>query len=80
MVKGPLIGIQPEKKGKSLQSPWVSISRTWLKVEALAKFKIGNGQRMTFWTDLWEGETSFNVLFPRFFRIIICPKGLVAIH
>lgn len=35
----------------SLRSPWISITRTWPKVDALATFKHGNGTR-TIWF-LW---------------------------
>ena len=68
------------KDGKSLRSPWVSISRSWLKVEALVKFKLGNGHWIAFWADRWEGEILFNLLCPRFFRIAFLPNGSVADH
>lgn len=34
------------KTCNSLQSPWIDISRTWLKVDALSTFKLGNGIRI----------------------------------
>lgn len=61
----------------SLRSPWVSISRTWLKVEALAMFKVENG-RTTFWLEPWVNKTPLIDLFPRFFRISLNPRGAIA--
>lgn len=64
----------------SLHSPWISISRTWLQVEALATFKLGNGIRIAFWLDPWLGPVPLNICFPRLFRIALFPNGLVAEH
>ena len=36
------------KEGKCLRSPWVSISRSWLKIDALATFRLGNGRWIAF--------------------------------
>ena len=63
------------KFNNGLKSPWVSISRTWRKVEALALFKLGNGRRIAFWTDLWIG---LNLQFPKLFIIALLPSGSVA--
>ncbi|XP_038903695.1 uncharacterized protein LOC120090219 [Benincasa hispida] len=68
------------KGGRSLKSPWVSISKTWLKVEILATFKLGNGSRIAFWLDTWEGHSPFNILFSSLFRITTLPNGSVADH
>lgn len=59
------------KDSKSLRSPWVSIFHPWLKVEAWAKFKLGNGR---------EGDTSFNNWFSKFFRIASLPEVPIAEH
>ena len=32
------------KNGKCLRSPWISTSKSWLKVDALSTFKLGNGR------------------------------------
>ena len=32
------------KEGKCVRSPWVIISRTWLKMESLATFSLGMGE------------------------------------
>lgn len=53
---------------------------TQRKESGAATFKLGNGQRISFWSDSWEGEVSFNFLFPKLFRIALCPNGLVADH
>lgn len=63
-----------------LRSPWISISRTWLKVEALAVFKIGDGRRIAFWLDPWVDKISLKVCFPRLFKIASNPNGSVSEH
>ena len=66
------------KDGKSLRCPWISISRTWLKVDALATEKLGNGCGIAFWLDTLESEVPFNFLFPRLYKVALLPKGSVA--
>ena len=62
-----------------MRSPWVSISRSWLKIDVLVTFRLGNG-RTAFWLDPWESEIPFNSAFPRLFKIAILPNGTVADH
>lgn len=62
----------------SLHSPWIGISRTWLKVEALAIFKIGNGRRVAFWLDPWVDRSPLKVIFPRLYKISLNPNGAVS--
>lgn len=57
------------KSGLSLRSPWISISRSWMKIKALATFKIGNGNRVGFWIDPWIDKLPLNLRFPSIFRI-----------
>lgn len=61
-----------------LRSPWINISRTWVKVEALATYKLGNGSRIRFWMDSWVDKLPLNVLFPKLFKVAINPQGSVA--
>lgn len=49
-------------------------------MEALAKFKLGNGRQISFWLDMWEGDTSFNSQFSKLFRITSLLKGSIAEH
>lgn len=54
----------------SLRSPWISISRPWLKVEALAEFRVGNGCRTIFWLDPWIEKLPLSSRFPRLFTLV----------
>ncbi|TYK01564.1 hypothetical protein E5676_scaffold451G001410 [Cucumis melo var. makuwa] len=66
------------KEGKCLRSPWVSMSRAWLKIDALTTFRLGNVRRVAFWLDPWESEIPFNSALPRLFEIAILLNGWVA--
>lgn len=57
------------KIGNSLRSPWISISRTWLKVEALAMFKIENSSIISFWSNPWDGLVPLCSSYPRLFKV-----------
>lgn len=63
-----------------LRCPWVSISRTWLKIEALATFRLRNRRRIAFWLDPWKGESTLHLTFPQLFKITLLPNGSVADH
>ena len=62
----------------SLRIPWISISRSWLKVEALAVYKVGNGRRVAFWLDPWVDKSPLNTLFLRLFRISLNKSRAIA--
>lgn len=64
----------------SLQSLWISISRSLLKIEDLAVFNLGIGSRIIFWVDPWLNNTPLSNCFPRLYRIALNPKGSVADH
>lgn len=44
------------KNGNNLRSPWISVSRNWLKVGDLATFKLGYGFRIAFWLEFGSVE------------------------
>lgn len=69
-----------EKFGKSLRSPWISISWNLLKMDVLATYKLGSGHWIGLWLDAWEGEVPFNILFLRLLSVALHPKRLVANH
>lgn len=52
------------KFGMSLHSPWMSISKAWLQVEAFAIFKLGNGKRISFWQDSWDDISTLYAYVP----------------
>lgn len=68
------------KEVANLRSPWISISRQWQKIEALAIFKVGDGRRITFWSDPWIENLPLKVRFPRLFKLALKPTGTVADH
>ena len=68
------------KEGVSLRSPWLSISCLWLKVERLATFKLGVGNRIAFWLDTWTKFAPFSIWFSRLFQIATLRNGSVANH
>ncbi|TYK30072.1 hypothetical protein E5676_scaffold216G00450 [Cucumis melo var. makuwa] len=47
----------------SLSSPWISISKSWNKVDSLPLFKIGSGMRKAFWYDPWADLIPRRTLF-----------------
>ncbi|KAA0059964.1 hypothetical protein E5676_scaffold194G00030 [Cucumis melo var. makuwa] len=59
---------------------WVSIARVWRSVDSLALFKLGNGHRIGFPTDLWVGNAPLKEQFFKLFKIAILPNGSVAAH
>lgn len=62
------------------ESPWISISKTWMKFGSLATFKLGNGNNIFFWLDLWCSGHSFKESFPHLYRIATLPKGSISDH
>ena len=62
----------------SLRSLWTSISKQWLKMEVLVKFKVGNWCRISFWQDPWIDKLPRSSRFPNVFKIAAKPKGSVA--
>jgi len=51
------------KSGNSLKSPWIGISMVWRKLEALTSFKLGKGNRIAFWSDVWVEEPLLELAF-----------------
>lgn len=49
-------------------------------MDALATFKLGNGAKVSFWLDSWDGLDSLISSYPRLFKIALRPKGSVAEH
>lgn len=68
------------KSSLNLLSPRINISRSWWKVEALAAFKIGNGNKVRLWNDPWIDKLLLNVRFLCLLCITLNPKGSVAEH
>jgi mannosylglycoprotein endo-beta-mannosidase len=43
-----------------------------------AKFTVGNGSKVRFWTDLWTGDSPLSSRFVRLFQISAEPEGLIS--
>ena len=43
-----------------------------------AKLKLGNGRRIRFWEDAWEGNEPFKVKYPNIFKLSLLHKKLVS--
>ena len=50
-------------------SLWKSISRGWPSFVRHIQFKVGAGFIVRFWQDIWCGDTSLCVPYPRFFSL-----------
>ena len=50
-------------------SLWKSISRGWPSFVRLIQFEVGAGFTVRFWQDIWCGDTSLCVLYPRLFSL-----------
>ena len=53
----------------TFRSPWKGISCLYGEFHQMVSFKVGNGNRVRFWEDIWLGENSFQSLYPSLFRI-----------
>lgn len=71
---------QHTKANLSLRSPWISISRNWLNVEAFAIVKVRNGSKIAFWLDPWIDLIPLSLCYPKLFKIAIHPNGSVYDH
>ena len=46
-----------------------SHSRLVTSLSSHAKLKLGNGERIRFWEDVWGGNESFKIKYPNLFRL-----------
>lgn len=61
---------------------WVlkNIMRGWGEFSCHIRFEVGNGSKIRFWHDLWFGDQTLNVAFPKFFKISCFKDASVADH
>jgi hypothetical protein len=57
---------------------WRGINKIKHLFKLGAKFHLGSGERVLFWTDWWQGEGPLAIRFPRLFDICSCKTILVA--
>lgn len=64
----------------SIHNHWVSISKSWKKVESLAHFNVGNDGRILFWHDPWNNNSNslLKVYFPQPFVISSDPEDSIS--
>ena len=53
----------------TFRSPWKAISSLYKDFHQLVSFKVGNGNKVRFWEDVWVGENSLKAMFPSLFRL-----------
>ncbi|XP_062109433.1 uncharacterized protein LOC133820653 [Humulus lupulus] len=53
----------------STRGPWKEISALYEEYRSLVYFKVGRGDRIRFWEDVWIGDSSFKQKYPNLFRV-----------
>ena len=68
-------GISPNKwdsnmvVGGTFRSPWKAISSLYEDFHRMVCFKVGKGNKVRFWEDIWVGDNTLKRLFPSLFRL-----------
>ena len=52
----------------TFRSPWKAISSLYGEFYQMVSYKVGNGNKMRFWEDIWWGKNMLEELFPSLFR------------
>ncbi|RVX12400.1 Transposon TX1 uncharacterized 149 kDa protein [Vitis vinifera] len=55
----------------SHRCPWKAIAQVFQDFSKFTRFMVGNGDRIRFWEDLWWGDQSLGVRFPRLLRVVM---------
>ena len=63
----------------SCRNPWKFISQGIALFHNFVKWKVGRGNRVCFWEDVWRGEKPFVVTFSRLFRFFIARGAFISI-
>lgn len=58
---------------RSHRNPWKAISNGIDAFKTLVRFKVGKGNKIWFWEDVWVGDSSLASHFPQLFRVTIMP-------
>jgi exonuclease III len=59
-------------------SLWKTISKDWSSFKRFISFEVGDGSRVSFWHDVWCGDSTLKESFPTLFAIACNPTALVA--
>jgi hypothetical protein len=57
---------------------WKFIRKCWDSFSSFTRFVMGDGSRISFWHDLWHGDTTLKVAFPTLFGIARAQDASVA--
>ncbi|GKB56549.1 hypothetical protein Tco_0912735, partial [Tanacetum coccineum] len=75
-IHGPCGGLHDNSYLKPNSGPWYHILKLkdellnfGISLTSLFKRKIGNGQKTSFWNDIWLGGSPLSVSFPRLYRL-----------
>ncbi|RVX19456.1 LINE-1 retrotransposable element ORF2 protein [Vitis vinifera] len=55
----------------SHRCPWKAIAQVFQDFSKFTRFMVGDGDRIRFWEDLWWGDQSLGVRFPRLLRVVM---------
>ena len=59
-------------------SLWRYISSDWDSFKQFFRFDVGNGAKVRFWHDLWQGETSFKDRYLTLYQIVLNGDAMIA--
>ncbi|XP_077237165.1 uncharacterized protein LOC143878817 [Tasmannia lanceolata] len=74
LIKAALSNI-PAGRGSGM---WRSITSTHSLITSNIRFKVGKGESVRFWMDLWSGDTRLMDAFPAIFRLATEPNASIA--
>jgi len=57
---------------------WKNIRKCWISFSRFTRFVVGDGSKISFWHDLWCGDTTLKVAFPALFGIARLEDAVVA--
>jgi hypothetical protein len=50
---------------------WKNIRKCWDSFSSFTRFVVGDGTKISFWYDLWCGDTTLKVAFPSFLVLLV---------
>ncbi|RVX05281.1 Transposon TX1 uncharacterized 149 kDa protein [Vitis vinifera] len=55
----------------SHRCPWKAIAQVFQEFSLITRYVVGNGDRIRFWEDLWQGDQHLGIQYPRLFRVVV---------
>ena len=62
----------------TFHNPWKAVQGLLPAFLEHAKLKLGNGRRIRFWEDTWEGSEPFKIKYPNIFRLSLLHNKLIS--